>query len=139
MDDFPADQTRAIRAVQAAASTAQSSVQRRQPLKEASQGWILRSSPGPNLSELGPGDVWIGAESGRLVAIDSSGTMIPLVEIPPFPQADSVEVGVVSIPSAPATYDQNHSATLRLMIFTLNNALTALIAELKESGQMRSF
>lgn len=136
MDNFPDDQGRITRDLQRGVADAQQSANRRQPLIEASAGWVMRHRSTP--PSPGGSDIHIYAQSGRLWVSSFLGAQM-LEPVPPFPKAGLVTVGTVSISSAPASYDQSHSAELRSAIFTLNNALTALIATMRSNGLMSNF
>lgn len=106
MDAFPEDQARLTRQIQRDIVQAQASAGTNRPLTEASQGWILRSASGPNPSTLGPNDVWIGAQGGRLVAMDDSGGTIALAPVS-FPIAAYQVVDAYILSNAGSSYDQS--------------------------------
>ncbi|WP_101788638.1 hypothetical protein [Nonomuraea indica] len=135
-DQRPANVFQDIRDLQRDVKDAQGAAPRRPALIEASAGWVMRHRSTPPTPPAG--DIHIYAQNGRLWVNSSLGQQMLQPQLP-FPKADLVEVGVVSIPNAPATYDQAHSATLRSMIFVLNNALTALIATMRANGLMNNF
>jgi hypothetical protein len=103
VDTFPNDDARITRDLQRGVAAAQQSANRHQPLTAASKGWIVGNNP-PDPSELGSGEVWIGANgAGQLVAMDESGGTTVLEPPPPPPFG--------STPQYPTSFESPASVT----------------------------
>ncbi|MFE3449615.1 hypothetical protein ACFXJ8_11835 [Nonomuraea sp. NPDC059194] len=133
MDGYPDDQQRVMRQMQRDLTTAQASAGRRQPLIEASAGWVMRNRSTPPAPP--SGDVHIYAQGGRLWARSTLGD-VPLLPIPDPPQAGFV--GAPSSVQAPVSLDSGALAAaynqLRLDVINTVDTLADLIVELKSSS-----
>ncbi|MBG0828568.1 hypothetical protein HS041_12390 [Planomonospora sp. ID67723] len=127
---YPGDPMQDLRDLQRAMGE-QQATQQRQPLTEATLGWILHNMATPSAAAAG---CHIFASGGQPYAVDSSGVVWSMRHR----RGAAVSDPSVSVSSAPASYDQSHIQSLVNAVQSLNTAVVALITSLENSDQISS-
>jgi hypothetical protein len=93
-------------------------LQNRQPLTEASAGWILRHQATPSVPTTN--DVHIYAQNGRLRGLSSLG------DVPLLAQGKAAYVAPITATSAGATYTSTEQTLMNTLKTSVNDALLNL-------------
>lgn len=125
-DVYPGDLTTRIKDLEKAVEELRAQSQDRQPLTEASQGWILRAMATP--PSPGGDDVHIYAQGDELWVRSNIGT-IPLRD-----RGQAAVVSAISLPSAGATYSTAEQTLLNTAVSRINS----ILLELKLAALMAS-
>lgn len=125
-DVYPGDLATRIKDLEKAIEELKAQVQGRDPLTEASQGWILRSMTTPSLPP--DGDIHIYAQGGQLWARSSFGTIA----------LDGVPTAAAVSPVGAANAGSSYTSSEQDLLNQLKDRVNLILTNLKIAGLMSS-